>query len=166
MQRSNRLAASNQRSARNIRLKAKRRTLTAVYKMEHVKSFGLNAIANLTGATIAEQRWAVELKPRDEKLGEAEATDRVAQAPLRAHLIWRGRDDERSIPGSIAAPGNLPAAHFQFAPHRSSPRIAADPYGYRPVATSRLRLTSARDWLNKQRKNSHFTLAQALSIFW
>jgi hypothetical protein len=41
--------------------------LAALLEMEQVKPADLNAIANLTRAAIAQQRWAAEQKERDQQ---------------------------------------------------------------------------------------------------
>ena len=46
---------------------AQQKALAALLEMEEVKAADLNAIANLTRAAIAQQRWAAEQKERDQQ---------------------------------------------------------------------------------------------------
>jgi hypothetical protein len=57
------------------------------------------------------------------------AKDAVARASLPARLICSGGDDELSTVEGPVANGSRTGGRDKVAPHRSSPRIAADPAG-------------------------------------
>jgi hypothetical protein len=104
--------------------------------MDQIKPADLNSIANLTRGAIAQQLLAAELKAQGEERGEEREGERIALASLPMLLSCRGGDDERGISVSLTALDRPPAAGIQPASHRGSPRIAADPCGARPLATT------------------------------
>jgi hypothetical protein len=115
---------------------AQQKALATLLEMEQVKPPDLNAIANLTRAAIAQQRLTAEVKARSEQ--KKRAATKGAQASLPAHLVWRGTDGERSLPGLVTAPDSASAAGIRPTPDRSSPRIAADPRGSRLISDTDL----------------------------
>jgi len=63
---------------------AQQQALATLAEKDEVKPSDLNAIANLTRAAIAQQRWAAELKAQQERQHQAEA-DRKCRQPARSN---------------------------------------------------------------------------------